>query len=254
MRLVLREAVTLRNLKSPWRLRLMRWLYPQADAVVVLTEVMRQEMISVIGVSSSRLVCIPNPVDMDFIRSQAAIELDHHWFAPGSPPVIIGIGRLSLQKDFATLIRAFAELRSRRVEARLVILGEGPLRNELEDLVRKLQIENDVLMPGFDVNPYRWLARSQVFVLSSLWEGYPNVVLDALALEKPVVVTNYDLSVADLSKTGGSRVIVVPPASSIALSAAINWHFENISDGQAITMSSCVEMESYEYFLLNRGN
>ncbi|MCB1175911.1 MAG: glycosyltransferase [Leptospiraceae bacterium] len=198
-RLVLREAVTLRNLKSTWRLRLMRWLYRQADAVVALTEVMRQELISRVGLSASKVVCIPNPVDVDFVQSQAAMELDHPWFAPGSSPVIMGIGRLSQQKNFGMLIRAFAELRSRGVMARLVILGEGPLRNELEDLIRELRIENDVLLPGFDVNPYRWLARSQVFVLSSLWEGYPNVILEALALGKGIVIVSYDLSVELLS-------------------------------------------------------
>jgi len=198
-RLVLREAVTLRNLKSTWHLRLMRWLYPQADAIVALTEVMCQELISIVGLSASRVICIPNPVDVDFVQSQAAMEFDHPWFASGSPPIIIGIGRLSRQKNFGMLIRAFAELRSRGVIAHLVILGEGPLRNELENLIRELRIENHVLLPGFDVNPYRWLARSQVFVLSSLWEGYPNVVLEALALGKKIVIVKYDPSVELLS-------------------------------------------------------
>lgn len=217
MRLALREAVTLRNLKGCLRLQLMRWLYPQADAVVVLTEVMRQEMVSVVGVSPSRLVCISNPVDMDFILSQAIVDLEHPWFASGSPPVIMGIGRLSPQKGFATLICAFAELRS-RIEARLVILGEGPLRVELENLVRNLKLEKDVILPGFDGNAYRWLARSRVLVISSLWEGCPNVVLEAKALGIPIISTEYD---ASIHKLLGNSAAIVPVGNAESLAKAI---------------------------------
>lgn len=254
VRLVLREASTLRNVKSRFRLWLMRRLYIRADVVVALTEVMYQEIISVLGLPPSRLTCIPNPVDVDFIRSQAMMDLKHPWFTLGDLPIIISIGRLSPPKDFVTLIRAVAELRSRGVEFRLVILGEGPLRDELEDLVREFQIESNVLMPGFDVNPYRWIARCQIFVLSSLWEGYPNVVLEALALGKPVLMTTYDYSVTEFSKVGGNRVITVPLADPVSMSVAINWLFENFLDDQTVAMQNCANFEKYQYALLNKNH
>lgn len=218
-RLVLREATTLKNLKNHVRLWLMQWLYPLADKIVVLNEVMRQEMISVVGILPEKLVSIPNPVDIDFICSQAKIDLDHPWFLPGNPPVIIGIGRLNPPKDFKTLISAFAELRLKGVDARMVILGDGPLKIELENLVKYLKFETEIIFPGFDNNPYRWLSRSKLFVLSSLWEGQPNAVLEALALGKPVVITNYDSSVQAFSKN--KSVTIVPPVNITAMAAAI---------------------------------
>lgn len=233
-RLVLREAATLKNLKSHLRRWLMCWFYPIADAIVVLNDVMRQEMISVIGLPPEKLVCIPNPVDIDFIRSQARIDLDHPWFLPGSPPVIIGIGRLSPQKDFKTLINAFAELRLSGTDARLVILGDGPLRSELENLVRHLNLEKEIFFAGFDSNPYRWLSRSKLFVLSSLWEGSPNVVLEALALQKAVVITAYDDSVNKLSV---NPLVNVVPNSNVhqmanSILKSLQTPLENSVDSQ----------------------
>ncbi|MER2531027.1 MAG: glycosyltransferase [Candidatus Competibacter sp.] len=218
-KLVLREAVTLRNLRSMSRLYLMRWLYPKADALIVLTEVMREELIKDIGLMPKIIFCIPNPVDRDFIWSQATENLEHPWFSSENLPVILGIGRLSVQKDFATLIHAFAQVNF-KCKARLVILGEGELREELESLVRELDLEKDVLLPGFVVNPYRWLSRARVLVLPSLWEGYPNVVLEALALGKSVVITNYDASVKILASQS-DNITITPIADPDAMAGTI---------------------------------
>ena len=217
-KLVLREAVTLKNIQGSFRLYLMRWLYPKADVVVALTEVMRRELITIIRIHYDKVVRIPNPIDLDFILNKAAIPFEHPWFFQNEPPVVIGIGRLSPQKDFSTLIHAFAQLRS-GFKSRLVILGEGPLRGELESLVKELKLDGDVILPGFDDNPYRWLSRAKVFVLSSLWEGYPNVVLEALALGKLVVMTGYDSSVEIFADN--SFVIIVPPSNPTIMANAI---------------------------------
>jgi glycosyltransferase involved in cell wall biosynthesis len=103
--------------------------------------------------------------------------------------VILGVGKLERQKDFPTLLRAFARL---RVEGpfRLAILGEGPQRDQLERLARDLAISGDVLLPGFQMNPFAWLARAAVFVLSSAWEGASNALMEALACGCPSVSTD----------------------------------------------------------------
>jgi len=113
----------------------------------------------------------------------------HPWFQTGELPVVLGIGRLARQKDFPTLLRAFAQVRSRR-PCRLVILGEGKERSALTALVERLGITPHVEMPGFVANPFAYLRRAALFVLSSAWEGSPNVLIEALALAVPSVATD----------------------------------------------------------------
>ena len=107
----------------------------------------------------------------------------------GEPPVILGVGRLTHQKDFHTLLEAFAIVRGQR-KCRLMILGEGEDRDSLEALARKLGVAADVRLIGFATNPYKYMARSSVFVLSSRYEGLPNVLIEAMGLATPVVSTD----------------------------------------------------------------
>src|SRR5690606_23492949 len=104
--------------------------------------------------------------------------VDHPWFAPGEPPVVLGVGRLTWQKDFGTLIRAFKRVRS-RLPARLLILGEGSERSRLENLVRELGLEDDVALAGYVSNPFKFMRRANLFVLSSVLEGLPVVLIKA---------------------------------------------------------------------------
>lgn len=244
-RLVLREAVTLKNVQGGFRLRLMRWLYPKADVIVVLTEFMRQELITALSLYADNVVCIPNPVDLDFILNKAAAPIEHPWFLPSRPPVIMGIGRLGPQKDFRTLIHAFSQVRS-RCQAHLVILGEGSLRGELEALVKELKLDKYVILPGFDNNPYRWLSRAKVFVLSSLWEGYPNVVLEALALGKPVLMTDYDVSVKVLASKS-EYINIVPTANPAKMATTIIDMFNYPTENRASMLPIGVEAAPQRY-------
>lgn len=188
-RLVLREANTALNHRSSLTQWAVRLLYPLADAVIAVSQGVRQDLIDRIGLSPDKITHIPNPVDMATLIRQADERIDHSWFGEGQPPVIISLGRLTGQKDFATLICAFARLRQAR-PARLMILGEGIERSSLEALVRNFELANDVALPGFKVNPYPYLQKAALFVLSSRWEGMPGVILEALALGLPIVATD----------------------------------------------------------------
>ena len=114
---------------------------------------------------------IHNPVEAEAIRARAREPLDHPWFAADAAPVLLGVGKLKRQKDFGTLLRAFARVRKERA-AHLLLLGEGEQRPQLLALARELGIEADVQLHGFVANPAAYMARASVFVLSSAWEGF----------------------------------------------------------------------------------
>ena len=144
---------------------------------------------------------------------------DHPWFAPGQPPVILGVGRLTPQKDFPTLVRAFSQVRRLRA-ARLVILGEGEGRAELEALADELGVKEDLALPGFQNNALSYMAHSAVFVLSSAWEGLPTVLIEALAAGTRVVSTDCPSGPREILQDGRFGALV-PVGDASALARAI---------------------------------
>jgi glycosyltransferase involved in cell wall biosynthesis len=135
----------------------------------------------------------------------------------------MAIGRLTRQKNFGMLIEAFAIAR-KQSPMKLIILGEGPERRELEQLAAKLGLSADVQIPGADPNPFRMLCRARALVLTSIWEGYPNVLLEARALGIPVIATAYDSSVSEiLASAPGSQIVAKGDIQALAtaISAAI---------------------------------
>lgn len=179
--------------KSPWRMWLrrlpIRLLYPQIDRIVAVSEGVRQDTLAVSGVDPSRVSVIRNPVITSRLESAASEPIPHPWLAEKEEPVILGAGRLTLQKDFPVLLRAFAKLRATR-PCRLIILGEGRQREALETLARELGVAQDLALPGFTPNPYVYMRHADLFVLSSRWEGSPNVLTEAMALGTPVAATD----------------------------------------------------------------
>jgi glycosyltransferase involved in cell wall biosynthesis len=161
----------------------------RADAVVAVSQGVADDLVEHAPKCRDRIQVIHNPIITSNILSQAKQALEHPWFGPGEAPVILGTGRLAQQKDFATLIRAFALVRQQR-PARLLILGEGDERQRLEELVADLGIGRDVSLPGYEENPYRYMSRAALFVLSSAWEGFGNVLVEALAAGAPVLATD----------------------------------------------------------------
>ena len=146
-------------------------------------------MIDTLGVDARKAHVIYNPAVSPDIDELAQLQLDHPWFSDGGPPVILGVGRLVPQKDFSTLIDAFRLIRVSR-PCRLVILGEGSLRSELEARIAGLGLEDCVSLPGWVENPFAFMARSALFVLSSVYEGFGLVLVEALACGCPAVATD----------------------------------------------------------------
>jgi glycosyltransferase involved in cell wall biosynthesis len=168
---------------------LIRWLFPKAHAIVAVSEGVADDLSRVTGIPRRSIRVIYNPVVSFDLVARSAEKPSHPWLSNGSMPVIVGMGRLTRQKNFETLIHAFAKVRN-RIPSKLIILGEGEDRPLLEKLLGDLAIHEHVDLHGFAANPYPILARASLFVLSSRWEGLPWVLIEALACGTKVVSTD----------------------------------------------------------------
>ncbi len=198
---------------------LVRHFYPWADALAAVSAGVAVDLAEILGVSAEEVAVTFNPVVTPEIDRQAAEALDHPWFAPGEPPVILAAGKLKQQKGFDVLLEAFARVRGRR-PARLVILGDGPERGRLQQRARRLAVDVDVSLPGFVNNPFAFMARSSVFVLSSVWEGLPGVLIQAMACGCPVVSTDCPSGPAEILDKGVHGPLV-PVGDDAAMAVAI---------------------------------
>lgn len=197
----------------------MKLLYPYADEIIGVSHAVSRDLERQLNLQEGRVKTIYNPiVDNDLIY-QANLPITHSWFNKKDYPIILAVGRLTEQKDFANLVKAFAILR-KKMMARLVILGEGELRKDLAKLVEELDISQDVSMPGFVENPYQYMKNASAFVLSSRWEGLGNVLIEAMACGCPVVSTDCPSGPEEILLSGKYGPLV-PTKDAEALSEAI---------------------------------
>lgn len=196
MRLILSEHTNLtKSIQNAETMRgrlLHFWVkafYKRADWIVAVSKGVRTDLIELAKLSKEKVVVIYNPVVNKELVFRAKEIANHPWLKAKDVPVILGAGRLSKEKDFATLIKAFEIVLSER-QVKLIIIGEGPERANLKALIAKLGIGEYVSMPGFTVNPYAYMSRADLFVLSSIWEGLSVVLIEAMACGCPVVSTD----------------------------------------------------------------
>jgi len=225
-RVAIREANTpshdlLRSPRLAKRLtgRLLPYIYPKADAIIASSQGMVHDLVMNFRIPPHKIRHIPNPLPLERVRQQAQESVTHPWLSDGQTLVILGVGRLESAKDFATLIRAFAKVRT-ELDIRLIILGEGSMRPQLETLAHELGLSAVVAFPGFDPNPFRSMARASVFVLSSRHEGFPNALVQAMACGCPVVSTDCPSGPSEILADGAYGYLV-PVGDADALAASI---------------------------------
>ncbi len=198
---------------------LARWLFKHADAVAAVSRGAARDLEEQLRMPSESVHVLYNPVVDASLEQKRQESLSHPWLDASDQPLVVGMGRLTEQKDFGTLIRAYAQI-ANPSSCRLVILGEGEERAELEELVRQLGLEERVLLPGFVENPYAWLNQADLFVLSSRWEALPTVLIEALACGVKVVATDCPSGPAEILQDGRWGRLV-PMQDEQALAAAM---------------------------------
>jgi glycosyltransferase involved in cell wall biosynthesis len=179
----------------------LRRCYQRNDGLIAVSQGVAKEIMNLLHLDPAKVKIIYNPVVTPDIFSLANENTGHPWLQSKNDPVILAAGRLVPQKDFATLLQAFAELRKQRA-CKLIILGEGEERKNLEAQAEQLGLRDDVDLPGFVENPYAFMAQSNVFALSSAWEGFGVVLAEALALGVPVVSTNCPYGPSEILQHG----------------------------------------------------
>ncbi len=204
--------------------KLIRALYRKADSVVALSEGVRKDMIETFGLSGQGIKVIYNSIDLDEIDSLAdepVGELPGGW----TGPLILSAGRLVPQKNQELLIRAFRTVRD-GIDARLAILGTGPLEERLRRLSAELGLAEDVWFLGWKKNPFKYMRRASLFVLSSNYEGLGNVIIEALACRCPVVSTACPYGPDEILREGKGGILV-PLGDAEALARAMARLLDN---------------------------
>lgn len=224
-------SISLKNgnvIKNKVMIALVRCLYPLADKIVGISEGVAKDIAGYIPGSEKKVIWIHNPVITDETMALLDEAISDPWLDRDDSPVLITSGRLVPQKDQKTLLEAFALLR-RNKAARLIILGDGPLRAELQSQALALGIGNDIYFPGFVENPIAYMKKSSLFVMSSAWEGFCNVIVEALLCGLPVVSTDCPSGPAEILDHGAYGLLT-PVGNAAALARAMEFSLNQKHD------------------------
>lgn len=235
---------------------LMYCFYPLANSVIVVSRAAKSALTkNTFGNVNKDIRVIYNPVVTPELYQKAKLPVAHRWFDKKQPPVILAVGRLDKVKDFESLIMAFSIVR-KKISAKLLILGDGEERERLQRLVENLGLANDIELHRYVDNPYQFMAHSAVLVSSSVWEGLPTVLIEALALHLPIVAYNCPGGTKEILKNGKCGTLV-KSGDHVALANAILITLTK----HPLPQPACADVDLFhvdnvtsEYLAVLRGN
>lgn len=234
-------------------------LYRFTDRVIAVSKGVRSDLIKEFNIPAHKIQVIYNPIDLNRITGLSSMPLEHPFFED-HVPIVIAIGRLVRQKGFDTLIKAFS-LVIPKMNAQLIILGEGPEKESLEEMVKDLGLIDKVSFAGFQNNPYKFLSRADVFVLSSNYEGLPMVILEAMACGAPIISTDCRSGPCEILENG-KYGLLVPVGDANALSKgmlrllkdkSLRGEFYNSGKGRVLDFHIDRIIKQYEEVILETG-
>jgi glycosyltransferase involved in cell wall biosynthesis len=210
---------------------LIHYGYPKADAIVAVSQSLADDLSQTARLNTASIQVIHNPIVTGSFKEQQRHCVKHPWFAEETP-VVLGVGRLSEQKNFDLLIKAFALARQQK-KLRLMILGEGEKRKALEQLIKQLGLEQDVQLMGYVDNIAAYMTKASIFVLSSDYEGFGNVLVEAMACGCPVVSTDCPVGPSEILAAGRYGQLV-PVNNAALLADALLEGLANPKDANAL--------------------
>lgn len=200
---------------APAKMLAIRALYPRADLVIGVSEGVCDDLVDNFGVPRSKVLAIHNPIDLGRVRAQAAEDVGDPWLR-GDRPVVLAAGKLQVAKGYPDLLAAYRRVLT-DTGARLLILGDGPLRAPIEKYIADNDLADDVRLLRFRTNPYSYMARATVFAHAAHWEGFPNVLVEAMACGLPVVSTDCPSGPAEILTHGvNGRLVPVGDTNALA--------------------------------------
>ena len=186
-----------------------KYIYKHARKIITVSNGISDNLVFNYKIPQNCIKTIYNPIITPDIAVKAKEDCPHPWLNTPTKPVILAVGSFRPQKDFPTLIKAFSIVR-KQMDVRLIILGEGTLRKELESMIKALNIEDSVSLPGFSDNVYSFMAKANLFVLSSKTEALPTVLIEALACNTPVISTDCEYGPREILENGKFGTLVKP--------------------------------------------
>ncbi|WP_338072131.1 glycosyltransferase [Haloarcula rubripromontorii] len=181
---------------------LQRRLAHQSDQFVAVSEGVADSVVEHVGVDREKVSVLHNPIPVSEVQERAGESVEHPWVDSANRSVVLGVGRLERAKNFGSFLRAFERVHAARPDTRAIVVGRGSKRTELETLAAELGIDDVVSFPGFVDNPYGYMAGADVLAMSSVHEGLPTVLIEALACGCPVVSTDCPSGPAEILKDG----------------------------------------------------
>ena len=188
---------------------LMKFTYRKADKILTVSKSIARVLEEDFNIKSEKIKTIYNPIMLNKIKDKCQKEIKHPFFEDERAQIIISVGRLTEQKRLDRLLRAFSFVRKRENRVYLIIVGDGELRKELENLSSELRVDKWTDFVGFQSNPYAWIHKANIFVLSSDFEGFPNVVLESMACGTPVISTDCPSGPSEIIVNGQSGILVL---------------------------------------------
>lgn len=230
-RLIITEQNNLSSLvhnksDARWKLypRLAGWFYGWADTVIAVSNDVAEDLAQIAGIPLDMIQVVYNPIVTTDLQEKAEAPLSHPWFNNCETPVVVAVGRLTDQKAFDTLIRAFSLVRKKQ-RAHLLLIGEGENRSSLQSLIKQLELGDDVNLIGYVQNPYPFVKQASLFALPSRWEGLPTILVEALYLGTPIVATDCPGGSREILKNGlYGRLVQVDDPLGLAEAILLSLH------------------------------